>query len=620
MKSILIAAVVLGALHCLPLSAAAQTAAPSTSNQSAPSWRSQSLREQPTTGPNGIVTTAEALGVNAKLGAEKKAAIQVAPGIYALAGWGIAASYAIDAPGGWIVIDTGDNNQAASEMRKMLEQAVGRRIKVAAILFTHWHYTNGTAAWLDAGTQTWGHERLDANRSIESGLSPFRGVAESRAIAQFGILHPTTGPDAFPSVLGFTPEKLFGETSYQPPKNLFPDGKVVRHVIAGETVEVAPMRTDSTDSVAFWFPQRKLLITNFTVTPFIFNIFTLRGGRHRDPMIMVNDARWLEGKNAELLLDIQNAPIKGRTAVQQALERSIDQVQQIHDQTIRLISQGLDARQATETITMSPALRNNAELYGQVESHVRAVWNNQRGWFGSDVYDINPLGEKDEAARLISAMGGAPAVRDAAAKAAAAGGIDNWRWTLKLTSLLLTLDPADAAARATRATAARALGQRTTAANARGFYITEALQMENRLLAQGQPVTIDLLRRLQGTPSKEQLTEAPPAEVLDYLRFMVDPAKAGDKRVDFTLAVAGDPAIRRVLLRNGVLVIGPASKAGPVHVTATRAQLADFVLGATPLPGNHAALSGFAEVFDRSQFLTLERLKATQAGTVTDNP
>ena len=46
------------------------------------------------------------------------------------------------------------------------------------------------------------------------------------------------------------------------------------------------------------------------------------------------------------------------------------------------------------------------------------------------------------------------------------------------------------------------MGQRTTSANARGFYITEALQLEGRMLAQGQPVTVDLLRQVLGTPSE----------------------------------------------------------------------------------------------------------------------
>lgn len=583
-------------------------------------WRSQSLRDQPATGPNGAVAAAETLAVNARMGVDRKSVTQLASGVYALAGWGIAISYAIDAPGGWIIIDTGDTTKAAAEMRTMLEKTLGRRIKVAAILLTHWHYANGIAAWRDPGTELWGHERLDANRAVENGLSPFLGVAQSRAIAQFGILHPRTGPDAFPNVLGFGPEKLTGASSYQPPEKLFVDGKVMKLTIAGEEVEVAPLRTDATDSVAFWFPGRKLLVTNFMVTPLIFNVFTLRGGRFRDPTVMINDARWLETKDAELLLDIHNEPVKGRAQVQAAIERSTDQLQQIHDQTIRLIAQGLDARQAAEAITMSPSLRDGAELYGQVESHVRAIWNNQRGWFGSDVYDINPLSERDEAARVVASMGGTAAVRQAAAKAVADGGIDNWRWGLKLTSLLLTLDPNDKAARDARVVAARAMGQRTNSANARGFYITEALQLEGKMLAQGQPVTVDLLRRVLGTPSKALLTAAPVAAVLDYIRYMVDPVKAGNKRLPFTLAVDGDPAIHRVQLRNGVLVISTADAAGPVHVAATRAQLADFVIGSAPPTSSAAGLTELGQVLDRSQFLTLENPMSPALTKVADQP
>ena len=582
----------------------------------ADSWRSQSLRDQPATGPTGAVTTAEALTVNRRMGAERKAVTEVAPGVWSLAGWGIAISYAIDAPGGWIIIDTGDTTTAAAEMRAMLEKTVGRRIKVAAILLTHWHYGNGIAAFRDPGTELWGSEILDATREAEFGLTPIRGVAQSRAVAQFGVLHPQSGPDSFPNVMGFGPEKLSGETSYVPPERLFPEGRVVTRTIAGEDIEIAPMRTDTMDSVAFWFPSRKLLVTNFAVTPTIFNIFTLRGGRYRDPMIFVNDARWIESKPAELLLDIHNAPVKGRTRIKAAIERNVDQVQQIHDQTIRLIAAGLDARQAAEAITMSPSLRDGAELYGQVESHVRQVWNAERGWFGSDVYDINPLSGRDEAARMVAAMGGAPAVRQQAAKAAADGGIDNWRWALRLTSLLLALDPADPEARAARATAARAMGQRTTSANARGFYVSEALQMENRMLTpEGQPVTVDLLRRVLGTPQPDQLKAAPVPQVLDYLRYMVDPVKAGTQRYDFTLSVEGDPATYRLQLRNGVLIPSRADAPSATHLTLTRAQLADLVLGTGTFPGTGGGLAGFDTLFDRSQFLSREAVAAKLAAS-----
>lgn len=584
-----------------------------------PIWRSQSLRERPSTAPNGIVAAAETHTVNERMGADRKVVEQVAPGVYALSGWGIAHSYALDAPGGWIIIDTGDTTQAAAEMRAKLQEKVGGPIRVAAILFTHWHYANGQAAWLDEGTETWGHELLDANREIEFGLSPFRGVAQSRAIAQFGILHPQTGPDAFPNVLGFGPEKLVGETSYQPPQKTFPNLKIVKLTIAGEEIEVAPNRSDTTDSVGFWFPNRRLLVTNFMVTPIIFNIFTMRGGRFRDPTNMIGDARWLESKGADLLLDIHNAPVRGEAAVQAAIERSVDQIQQILDQTIRLISHGLDARQAAEAIAMSPSLRDGAELYGQVESHVRAVWNNQRGWFGSDVYDINPLSEREEAARLVAGMGGEKVVQQAAASAVAEGGLENWRWGLKLTSLLLTLDPNDQAARAARIVAARALGQRTISANARGFYITEALQLEGAMLAMGQPVTIDLLRRVLGTPDQAQLIAAPVSSVLEYLRYLIDPVAAGDARISFTIAVEGDPATHQVQLRNGVMIISAVEKADPVHVSATKAQLADFVLGVATLPGSAPELAGFEKVFDRSQFMPRESLVAALGSKPLDH-
>ena len=111
-------------------------------------------------------------------------------------------------------------------------------------------------------------------------------------------------------------------------------------------------------------------------------------------------------------------------------------------------------------------------MNGQLESHVKQLYNGRVGWMGNDVYDINPLAVKEEAARMVGLMGGPLKVNQAAGEAVEQGGFENWSWALKLTSLLLELDPDDLEARKIRADAARAIGQRTTSANARGFYIT----------------------------------------------------------------------------------------------------------------------------------------------------
>jgi alkyl sulfatase BDS1-like metallo-beta-lactamase superfamily hydrolase len=567
------------------------------------SWSSPSLRSETVIGPNGAVTTRAALLANENWGiGDTKRVERVTDGVYAMRGWGLASSFAIEAADGWIIVDTGESTPAAAEMRAKLEDTLGRKTKVAAILLTHWHYCDGTGAWLDEGAEVWGHEHLDRNRSASTGISVLSGTYQARGAAQFGVFHPPSGPDAFPNTLGFTPDKLLAASSYQPPTRLLADGRVIDIVVAGEPVQVAPNRSDTPDSVGFYFPRKRMIVTNFMAPGGIFNVYSLRGGSYRDPALFIQDARWIESKNAEILLDLNAPTVKGEEAARDAIQRAVDQVQLIHDQTIRQIAHGRDGRQAAEQVYMPRHLRGDWENYGQVESNVRQVFNGVIGWFGGDVYDINPLSVNEEAARSVQMMGGPAAVQKAAADANAQGGFANWRWTLKLTSLLLELDPGDAEARKLRAVAARQLGQRTSSANARGWYLTEALQYEGGMQLKGQPLTVDAIRRLLGTPTAQILIAASVEQNLQFVRYLVDPRKAEGLRQSFTLAVEGDPRIRRLELRNGVLVITDVDAAEPTHLALTRQELVAFVLGTRP-PSDTDALSQLDRVLDRSHLM-----------------
>lgn len=582
--------------------------------QAAPSWSSPSLHPETVVGPNGAVTTVPALMANDKWGiGNAKRVEKVTDGVYAMRGWGIASSFAIEAPAGWIIIDTGDHTQAAAEMRAMLEQTLGRKINVAAILLTHLHYANGTAAFLDPGAEIWGHAHLDRNFRATTGISVLSGIYQARAAAQFGVFHPQSGPDAFPNRLGFTSEKLLAGSSYSPPTQLFPDGRVVDLVVAGEPVQVAPQRTDSSDSVGFYFPRRGVLVTNFMVPGGIFNVYSLRGGSYRNPAVFIQDARWIESKNAKVLLDIHGPTVKGESAVREAVQRSVDQVQLIHDQTLRLIAHGLDGRQAAEQFYVPRNQRGDWENYGQVESHVLQVFNGTMGWFGGDVYDINPLSGNEEAARTVQLMGGAAAVRKAAASANQQGGLANWRWTLKLTSLLLELDASDTDARQLRAAASRQLGQRTSAANVRGWYLTEALQIEGKMQLKGHPLTVDAIRRFLGTPTAQALVAGSVDENLQFVRYLVDPRKAEGLRQTFTLTVEGESRIWSLKLRNGVLVITDADAAASTHHSLTRQELAAFVLG-TRSTSTPDALTQLNRLLDRSHMLPPGAVESVMKG------
>jgi alkyl sulfatase BDS1-like metallo-beta-lactamase superfamily hydrolase len=563
------------------------------------SFVSQSLIEKTVIAPNGAVTVEDAVTVNQLMGADIKIAHEITNGVYHIRGWGIAHTIAIDAAEGWIIIDTGDSTKTASEMRQRLEQKVGKKIKVAAILYTHSHYTDGTDAWLDEGTEIWGHEDLDKHKQADNGVSILSGNFGTRALVQFGVLHPTEGPDAFPNNLGFGPEKFVGEKSYRPPTKTFEDGRTLELIIAGETIEVAPNRTDVQDSVGYYFPKRSTLVTNALGSVFMFNLYTLRGDMYRNPIDYVEAHDWALAKNADILADIHGPGIKGKQAVREALERARDQMQLINDQTLRMIARGMDARQSAENVYMPIHLRKGREMYGQLESHVKQVYNGRVGWMGNDVYDINPLAVKEEAMRMVSLMGGPHKVSQAASEAVEKGGFENWSWALKLTSLLMQLDPNDADVRKIRADAARALGQHTASANARGFYITEALAMENKLKLGDQPVTLDVSRLLLGTPDVEKLMEASLDDSFQYLRYLVDPRKAENTRLIFTVAIKDSPGMQQIELRNGVIIVTDTDQKSAAHIDVSRRAWSEFIAGQRSFASLNKVIASFESVLER---------------------
>jgi hypothetical protein len=85
---------------------------------------------------------------------------------------------------------------------------------------------------------------------------------------------------------------------------------------------------------------------------------------------------------------------------------------------------------------------------------------------------------------------------------------------------------------------------------------------------------------------------------------LVDPAKAGDTAVAFTLPVEGDGTPWLVELRNGVILTEPAPAPMAAHVALTASDLADFVLGrSAPQPGS--LLATLDSALDRSGFAFL---------------
>jgi alkyl sulfatase BDS1-like metallo-beta-lactamase superfamily hydrolase len=115
----------------------------------------------------------------------------VRPGVWTLVGNGLSNQTFIEAPDGIIAIDTGESVQemeaALAELREHTQRPV------VAVIYTHFHYVEGTKAVLaEPGNASpmpiYAHERVTANKSRTSGeIAPVyaRGLVE-----QFGITLP----------------------------------------------------------------------------------------------------------------------------------------------------------------------------------------------------------------------------------------------------------------------------------------------------------------------------------------------------------------------------------------------------------------------------------------------
>ncbi|EKO3805748.1 hypothetical protein [Vibrio harveyi] len=82
-----------------------------------------SLKYDPIVTERGTVTTKPADMVDQLWDVDVQSITQITDGVYRIAGWGIGNVIAVEAPEGWIIVDTGDDLKVAQEQRKQLEKS-----------------------------------------------------------------------------------------------------------------------------------------------------------------------------------------------------------------------------------------------------------------------------------------------------------------------------------------------------------------------------------------------------------------------------------------------------------------------------------------------------------------
>lgn len=512
----------------------------------------------------------------------------VRPGAWCLVGNGLSNQTFIEAPQGIIAFDTGDSVQEMAEALGELRRHTQRPI--AAVVYTHFHYVDGTHAVLDEGNHVtplpiFGHRRIAINKVRASGEI---GPAYSRGlIEQFGMAMPPDGPDGLVNVgLGFhfrNPKHSPGTPGHIPVTHVLPDeGELT---IGGARVIVRHSPSDSDDSINFYFPDLDLCVHN-TVWPVLFNVFAIRGEEYRDPRVLIPGISQIVEWAPEYLVGTHGPPLAGREAIREKAERYRDSIQFLWDQTVRGMNKGWTADEIASRVVL-PELFDvdylTSERYGVAEHHVRQILMGLRGWFDGDESKIFPTPPDERFEKLVAGFGGRDAVKTQAAEAF---DNDDVRWGLELATWLARSKDATESDRQLLARGLRLIAERTPAANIRNWAITRARHLDGQ-------TSMD--RYMRHTFGSKAVANVGSVELIHTIRVLLDPTRADGLRVHVRFEIDGEAA--GLFVRHCVAV--PTDGHGAdVVVSMSRATLVAILSGRQPWSTADVRVSGDRSLVD----------------------
>jgi alkyl sulfatase BDS1-like metallo-beta-lactamase superfamily hydrolase len=496
--------------------------------------------------PNGAVVNSGVLEVSSKILYLEPTVEKVADGVWCIGGYSLANTTVIEGDDGLVVYDTGDTREEAEHIREAIRKISDKPIKV--IIYSHSHYALGGGALVDDPEDVLviGHPKL--NEAVESSLQgggapsaiPEVGpIMTARTLIQFNNFMPTEGPDA----------ALAGKLEIGKPIAFLPANKTVQD---GEELDVLGVKmrfftqyTSDDHNLTVWIPDKGVVLNNF-FWPGTPNIYTLRGGVYRDPLIWRNGLKVIRDLQPKILLSTHTRAIVGKDEVMRRLTGYMDQVSLTYDQTLRGILGGLSLGDLRNVVYIPSHLKEvpeNAQSYGETVHFPEAIYQYAIGWFDGDVTKLFVVPPQDEAKRLVDLMGGKAKVVSAARAALDA---EEFAWGAQLIQYVYLLDPSDKAVRQLKADILRQMAYRTTGSIARAFLMSEALALEGK-------VTIPRL-----VPPSPEVIAGSPDKFVDFFRVRVDPRKAQDtdKVVAFVFTDKGNQAVA-LHVRRGVVEYVP---------------------------------------------------------------
>ncbi|HEY6747233.1 MAG TPA: alkyl sulfatase dimerization domain-containing protein [Mycobacteriales bacterium] len=309
-----------------------------------------------------------------------------------------------------------------------------------------------------------------------------------------------------------------------------------------------------------YFPQRRALCMAENATHVLHNILTIRGAQVRDAHAWagyLTEAIDLFGADLELVFASHHWPTWGRERAVEFLALQRDLYAYLHDQTLRMLNQGLTGAEIAEAMVLPPALEDAWHArgyYGSVSHNVKAIYQRYMGWYDGNPARLWPHPPEAAGRRYVQFMGGADAVVAKARESFEAGDL---RWVAEVLNHVVFAEPYHQEARELLADTYEQLGYGAENGTWRCAYLSGAHELRHGSF--GTPVS---------PVAPDVLAQLTPGQLFDALAIRVNAPRCWHEHVTLDVDLTDTGTRYRLTLRNGVLT----------YTTAAQATAADAVL------------------------------------------
>ncbi len=527
---------------------------------------------------------------------------EVVDGVYQVRGFDVTNVTFVRGDSGWIVIDPALAPATARAAYELVSQQLGER-PIKAVIYTHSHldHFGGAAGVISPEQVANGAVSVIAPEGFtDATLREFlvNGNATRRRTTFAGIPLPQ---NQFGTVgVGISNGAARGMPSFIPPTvSVTPD----HQEMTVDGVDLVFQLTPGTEAPAemnIYLPQFRVLDMAENANVTMHNVLSPRG-------VEVRDAKgWADylsesirrfGDRSDAVIVSHGWPRFGQPEVVDYLSNHRDAYKYLHDQTVRMMNNGLLPAEIANRLRLPDSLAKqwyNHGYYGSLSFNSRAVYQRYLGWYDGNPVHLAPFEPAEDSARYVRAMGGRDNVIAQAHKAL---DDDDLQWAAELLNHVVMSNAGDTQVRELLAGCYEKMGYRQENGMWRNMYLTGA-----RELRDGVPQ-----KQLHSLGSPGILRAIPTATLFEMLAVQLDPAAAGGETATLRFDVTDTNQSYLVTVRHDVLtyIDNPApDQRGDAAVRLTKMQLAS-ALFARKMPeglvaeGDSQRLQAFLGWFER---------------------